>query len=271
MEPWLDPSALIELDDMRRDLDELLHKPPVGEKPKAKRRSERNQPQDQSLELDFGPEFSREVALQQLQALPVTPEALEAPLPQEQLAMAEPIEESIEEPLPEPMPEPKPPRIPVSDPPPIFDRPDRFLPGKLVVINAVARGAYFEGEEIARAIEELNLKASSMRFFHRVEPDGNRVVFSVSNMVDPGYFPLEEMEEFVTPGLTLFARLPGPIDSMVTYNGMLYAADQLAQMLDGELQDETHSALTRQTIEHTRSEIMEHRRQVQLAYKRRGR
>jgi cell division protein ZipA len=154
---------------------------------------------------------------------------------------------------------------------PVMELPDKDLPVMLLAINVVARGAYFEGEEIVVAINDLGLKASDMQIFHRVEPDGNRVVFSMSSMVEPGRFPFEQMEEFATPGLTLFTQLPGPIDSMVTYNGMLYAADQLAQMLDGELQDESHSVLSRQTIEHTRSEIMEHRRQVQLAIKRRGR
>ena len=36
-------------------------------------------------------------------------------------------------------------------------------------------------------------------------------------------------------------------------------------MLVGDLQDETHSALTKQTIEHLRERIMEHKRQIELA------
>ena len=36
-------------------------------------------------------------------------------------------------------------------------------------------------------------------------------------------------------------------------------------MLVGDLQDETRSALTKQTIEHLRERIMEHKRQIQLA------
>ena len=46
---------------------------------------------------------------------------------------------------------------------------------------------------------------------------------------------------------------------------MLFTAERVSAVLDGELQDETHSVLTKQTIEHIRGEIMEHRRKVQLA------
>jgi cell division protein ZipA len=51
---------------------------------------------------------------------------------------------------------------------------------------------------------------------------------------------------------------------------MLFTAERLAAMLDAELQDETHSALTRQTIEHIREGILEHRRQIQLARKKKA-
>ncbi|OQX40699.1 MAG: cell division protein ZipA, partial [Candidatus Sedimenticola endophacoides] len=65
--------------------------------------------------------------------------------------------------------------------------------------------------------------------------------------------------------LTLFARLPGPLDGLQVFSDMLMSAERLAAELNGSLQDATHSDLTRQTIEHVREEILEHRRQVHLA------
>jgi cell division protein ZipA len=50
---------------------------------------------------------------------------------------------------------------------------------------------------------------------------------------------------------------------------MLFTAERLAALLDGELQDESHSVLSKQTIEHMRGKILEHRRQVQLALSKR--
>jgi cell division protein ZipA len=89
-------------------------------------------------------------------------------------------------------------------------------------------------------------------------------------MVNPGNFPIETMADFQTPGLTLFAVLPGPIpiDGVKLFNNILSCARSLAADLNGELQDETHSRLTNQTIKHIYSQIIEYQRQTQLAMRR---
>ncbi len=91
----------------------------------------------------------------------------------------------------------------------------------------------------------------------------------MASLVEPGTFPVKAMDEFDTPGLALFTQLPGPGDSLAIFSDMLFTAQRLAALLNGELQDETHSALTKQTVEHIRSQILEHRRLVQLARSRR--
>ena len=90
----------------------------------------------------------------------------------------------------------------------------------------------------------------------------------MASLLEPGTFPLDAMAAFSTPGLTLFAQLPGPVEGLQVYSLMLNAARRLAESLGGGLQDETHSALTQQTIEHTRAEIREHSRKLALARKR---
>ena len=84
-------------------------------------------------------------------------------------------------------------------------------------------------------------------------------------MVEPGAFPADGMETYSTPGLALFARLPGPKDGLTTFSELLFTAERLATLLEGTLQDETHSDLSKQTIEHMREEIQEYHRQLQLA------
>ncbi|MGD2081593.1 MAG: cell division protein ZipA [Chromatiales bacterium] len=149
-----------------------------------------------------------------------------------------------------------------------MDLPDS-VPFKIVQINVVARGSWFRGARLETACREVELVPGDMNIFHRFEQAGkkSRVLFSLANMVEPGHFPLDDMAGLSTPGVTLFAQFPGPRDSLATFSDMLFTAERLAAMLDAELQDETHSALTRQTIEHIREEILEHRRQIQLARK----
>jgi cell division protein ZipA len=141
------------------------------------------------------------------------------------------------------------------------------IPSMILHINVVAKDDGFEGLDIMRAVQGLELAAGDMQIFHRRDGKGPNgpVVFSMASMVEPGIFPLESMETFKTPGLSLFAQIPGPKDGLVVFSEMLSMAETLATELDGEMQDDTHSRLTKQTIEHLRSQILEHRRKVQLA------
>jgi len=149
--------------------------------------------------------------------------------------------------------------------------PEPELPSKILQINLVAKGAYFTGKDILRAASETGMEPGEMQIFHRYRQGakGRDALFSMASLVEPGIFPLEDMSGFSTPGLALFAKLPGPMDGIALFADMLFTAERLASMLDGELQDETHSALTKQTIEHIREDILEHRRHTHLLRKQR--
>ncbi len=140
-------------------------------------------------------------------------------------------------------------------------------PVKILQINIIAREGVFNGKDIFRAAGELGLVHGDMQIFHRYG-DGavkKRPLFSMASMVEPGIFPPDGLDAFNTPGMTLFTQLPGPMDGMVIFSDMLFSAERLASLLNGELQDEAHSDLSKQTIEQIREEILEHCRQVQLA------
>ncbi len=140
------------------------------------------------------------------------------------------------------------------------------LPQMLVQIALVQQEGDFSGPDIAAAMEQVGLRPGAMDIYHRHDsryPD--RVLFSVASLVNPGHFPFDDMDGFSTPGLLLFTQLPGVRDGLEIYSDMLYAANELAGILGGVLQDETHSVLSKQTIQHTRDAIMEHRRKLRLA------
>jgi len=109
-----------------------------------------------------------------------------------------------------------------------------------------------------------------MDIFHRYLGDKrSKIIFSMANLVEPGNFDINKISELSTPGLTLFAQLPGPLDGISLLEEMLSVAQRLAALLDGEIQDDTHSDMSKQTIEHLREEIVEFERQVRLARKKR--
>jgi len=147
------------------------------------------------------------------------------------------------------------------------------VPSKIVLINVKAREGYFSGRDVLEVAMATGLEHGEMGIFHRVNlttaSNKGAPLYSMASMVEPGTFPREQdaIEEFSTPGLALFLQLPSPGDDLALFNEMLATAQQLAEQLGGELQDETHSVLTRQTIEHLREEIIELQRQQRLAQK----
>lgn len=155
------------------------------------------------------------------------------------------------------------------------DAPDELLqeglPGMILQIHVLAAKGSFSGEQILQVARDVELEHGDMNIFHRYDSSGprSRVVFSMASMLEPGIFPLDQMGEFSTPGLVLFGQLPGPKDGLAAFSDMLFTAERLAALLEGELRDETHSVLSKQTIEHIRERILEHRRQVQLALSKR--
>ncbi len=175
-------------------------------------------------------------------AAPGEPDEMQAPLP---------FDEPLRPPAPEtPAPEPEP------------------EPSKIVVINVVARGAYFQGPELQRVTDEVGMRPGEWNIFHRPDDhDPAQSVYSMANIVEPGSFPVGHMEGFSTPGVCLFAQLPGPRDGLAVYSEMLFSAERIAALLDGELQDERHQLMTREKIERTRDEILQQKRQLQLARK----
>ncbi len=143
------------------------------------------------------------------------------------------------------------------------------LPVKIIQLNIVPRdhAGLFYGDDILCVAQDVGMDLGEMDIFHHYgdDPEQKHAVYSMASMVEPGVFPVDNMDGFSTPGLAIFATLPGPKDGLSIFADMLYTAEQLANLLDGELRDETHSALSKQTISHIREEIQEHHRQLQLA------
>lgn len=144
---------------------------------------------------------------------------------------------------------------------------DDDLPRLILQISITPHHAeHFTGEQILAATKAVELKHGDMDIYHRHDNRAQRLVlYSMASMVEPGTFPSKKMADYVTPGLTLFTQLPGPRDGLAIYSDMLFTAERLAVLLDAELKDETRSVLSKQTIEHTRERIIDHRRKLTLA------
>lgn len=141
----------------------------------------------------------------------------------------------------------------------------RDVEPEVFMLNVVARNpAGFRGEDILHILLACDLRFGDMSFFHRHEHEAGRgaIQFSVANMMQPGVFDIDNMSDFSTPGLVFFVTMPGPEDMMKAFDYMLETAQAVARNLEGDVLDESRSALTRQTVEHSRQQIRDLERRL---------
>lgn len=160
--------------------------------------------------------------------------------------------EQLDKPEPEPEPEA---RLPRDVDPHVF------------VLNVVARhDSGFSGTDVLHILLACDLRFGDMDFFHRHEHAAGRgaIQFSVANMMNPGVFNIDSMEQMSTRGLMFFLTLPGPEDMLKAFDFMYETAKVVAKNLDGEVLDERRSAVTRQSLDHMRQQIRELERRLHM-------
>ena len=136
--------------------------------------------------------------------------------------------------------------------------PAEGTPEELILINVLApREQPFTGPQVVEALRANALRFGEMNIFHRIDSATRVFQFSVANVIEPGTFDVAEIDDFRTPGLCFFLRLPGPESPMDAFEDMQRTARDVAQRLGGELKDERRSVLTAQTVEHYRSRVAE--------------
>ena len=134
---------------------------------------------------------------------------------------------------------------------------------EVMIINVLCKDkAGFKGQDLLQILLACDLRFGNMNIFHRYENANGKgpVQFSVANLVEPGIFDLDHLDNFNTPGLCFFLTLPGPEKAITAFNYMVETAQVLVKNLQAEMRDEAHSVMTQQTIEHYRQRIRDFER-----------
>ncbi|QJQ95164.1 MULTISPECIES: cell division protein ZipA [Halomonadaceae] len=139
---------------------------------------------------------------------------------------------------------------------------------EVIVISVMSRDEEgFSGPALLELMLACGLRYSSdMGIFHRCETEdpGSELQFSMVNVIKPGTFPLESMETFQTPGITLLMPLPGAADTSAAFEAMVETAMVVVRHLGGELKDENRSVMTAQTVEFARQRVHDFERRHRL-------
>lgn len=134
---------------------------------------------------------------------------------------------------------------------------DPQFANKIVTLHVVApQGAMLSGEHLFNVFQNRGYHYGDMNIFHSMHE--GTTVFSVAKMIEPGFFDINDIDSFQTPGVTLILQLPGPVPADVSFEVLVSEAHEMARELGATVLDDQHSNLTKQTVQHLREGIYEY-------------
>lgn len=140
-------------------------------------------------------------------------------------------------------------------------------PQKIVTLRIIARGGRaFAGDALILNLRGIGMRHGKFGIFHRYDgANEDKAIFSAASLVEPGSFDLANIKDQQIPGISLFAVLPGPIDSVEAFDMLMAAARTLAKSLEGELLDESGSTLSIQRERYMREEVVQYQHRHKVA------
>jgi cell division protein ZipA len=124
----------------------------------------------------------------------------------------------------------------------------------LIQISVVAgRGRFFDGQDLRDALLDQDLVYGEMGIFHRYDHQFREPLFSVASLVEPGTFPVDDMESFQCPGVVLFFQTARVSDPLIVYDDLVHTCHELAVRLGGIEWDENRQPLTAGKVAHMRA------------------
>lgn len=129
---------------------------------------------------------------------------------------------------------------------------------KIIMLYMAAKsGQSISGSELVLATEKVGLVFGHHNIYHRLAESSlsKEPVFSMANVMQPGYFDLSQIDSLQTPGVSFFMTLPGPLTAMQAWDTMLPIAERMAQLLDAVLLDSDRNALGRQRMLNIKEEL----------------
>lgn len=128
----------------------------------------------------------------------------------------------------------------------------------LLILNLYSPNDHGYGSyDLLQALTSAGLRFGEMNIFHRyTKPNGEgKILFSLASITTPGTIDVDNIGDFFTPGLTLFAEMDKVENPLTVFDLMIESATQLVDDLGGTLYEGRTTLLTNEAIDRIRDQL----------------
>ncbi|BCN93394.1 hypothetical protein THMIRHAM_11790 [Thiomicrorhabdus immobilis] len=105
---------------------------------------------------------------------------------------------------------------------------------EVYVIMVLTTGQEFPMRAVNQALLGVGLTYSDQAIFVKNDNMGNPFI-KVANMLEPGTFPVENLDAYATPGVALILELPTTVRAPAAMHDLIIMARKISQRLNGRL------------------------------------
>lgn len=102
------------------------------------------------------------------------------------------------------------------------------------VIVVMSTGNEFSMKSVQHALLGVGLEFSADQLYVKKDSMGSTII-TVANLLEPGTFPAENLEQFTTPGVVLILQLPTTVRAPAAMHDLIMMSRKISQRLNGRL------------------------------------
>ncbi len=128
---------------------------------------------------------------------------------------------------------------------------------EVFAILVMSAGHEFEMTAVNQALQGVGLTLSEQGIFVKNDNMGQTII-KVANMLEPGTFPVENLEDYKTPGVAMILELPSTVKAPKAMDELIMMARKIHQRLSGRLYNMHRQLLTESEIQSMRDDALDY-------------
>ena len=116
----------------------------------------------------------------------------------------------------------------------------------------------FDGNQVLEILNGNGLSLDDSGIFNYLDKHNKSKLFSAANLVEPGVFDAQDIENEKIPGLSFFMLMPLTSNEINAFDEMMMVLKKIKTSLKAELLDDAGSTLSIQRERYIREEVIEY-------------